>query len=144
MDKERLNAEIQSCEGFRPYCYPDSEGYMTIGIGRLCDKRKIGSGLSKDEAFYLLNNDIDKCIAELDRRLPWWRKLSDGRQRAIVNMAFQLGVDGLLKFRNSLVALIDALTTENYNRAADMFLQSEWAKQTPERAKFVTDLIRKG
>lgn len=144
MDKERLKIDLLNCEGFRPYVYPDSLGYNTIGIGRLCDKRKIGSGLTREEALFLLNNDIDRCAAELDKRLSWWRKLNNARQHALVNMAFQLGIDGLMGFHNSLTALMDALTTSDYNRTADMFLQSKWAQQTPERAKFVTDLIRKG
>lgn len=144
MNKQKLAHELRLDEGFIPHAYQDSLGYWTIGIGRLCDKRKAGSGLTEDEALYLLNNDITRCYDQLKKQIPWIMKLTDGRQRALVNMAFQLGIVGLMGFKNSLASLEAALVTGDYDRAADNFLNSKWAKQTPERAKRVTDMIRKG
>ena len=119
--------------------YKDHLGYSTIGVGRLIDKRK-GGGITSEEAAYLLGNDVDKVIDQLNKRLPWWTKLDEARQGVLVNMAFQMGVDGLLGFKNTL-AMIQA---GNYESAARGMLQSKWAQQTPSRAKRMAEQMRSG
>lgn len=143
MNKDLLAKELRGDEGSIPHAYQDHLGYWTIGVGRLIDKRK-GGQLTDDEINYLLNNDITKRYEELKIKLPWFVKLTDARQRAVVNMAFQMGVEGLMGFKNSLLSLENALRTGDYNKAADNFMKSKWAEQTPQRAKRVTDMIRKG
>jgi lysozyme len=120
--------------------YKDSEGWYTIGIGRLVDKRKPGAGLRPIEMEFMLNNDIDERIDDLTRRLPWFQDLDSIRQAALLNMSFQMGVDGLMKFKRSLALVKD----RKYVEAADAMLESLWAQQTPSRAKRVTDQIRTG
>ena len=117
--------------------YKDHLGFSTIGIGRLIDKRK-GGGISREESAYLLANDIMRFSKELDGRLPWWKSLSDARRGVILAMAFQMGVDGLLKFVNTLAAI----KAGQYDKSADGMLQSMWAKQTPERAKRMSEQMR--
>lgn len=149
MNKNKLRDDLRKDEGLINHAYQDHLGYWTIGVGRLIDKRK-GGGITDDEAYYLLNNDIERIYTQLRLALPWMVKLTEARQRALCNMAFQMGVgdaktgSGLLGFKNSLASLEAALVTREYDRAADNFLKSKWATQTPERAKRVTDLIRKG
>ena len=110
--------------------YQDHLGFWTLGIGRLIDARK-GGGLTDEEARFLLQNDITRRHEELMRRMPCYEHLSPVRQRAILNMAFQLGVDGVLKFRR----MIAALDRGDYARAAIEALDSKWAKEdTPQRA----------
>lgn len=123
-----------------PCVYKDSEGWYTIGIGRLVDKRKPGAGLRPIEMEFMLNNDIDERIDDLTRRLPWFQDLDSIRQAALLNMSFQMGVDGLMKFKRSLALVKD----RKYVEAADAMLESLWAQQTPSRAKRVTDQIRTG
>ncbi len=129
--KAELIAQLQRDEGVRPCVYNDSMGWATIGVGRLVDARKAGAGLRPDEISYLLNNDIDDRIDALTRALPWFQDLDDVRKGALVAMAFQLGVAGLLGFTNTL-ALIQA---GDYPGAAAGMLQSKWAQQTPGRAQ---------
>lgn len=119
------------------HAYQDHLGYWTIAVGRLIDKRK-GGGLTPEESEYLLSNDIMRKSQELDRRLPWWTGLSDARRGVILSMAFQMGVDGLLGFKNTL----EAIRTGQYDRAAAGMLNSMWAKQTPERAKRMSEQMR--
>ncbi|MDX9690525.1 MAG: glycoside hydrolase family protein [Alphaproteobacteria bacterium] len=139
MDRERLAEELKSDEGIVPHAYQDHLGYWTIGCGRLIDRRK-GGGLSEDEIMYLLGNDIAKVHQQVRSALPWFDGLTDTRKRALCNMAFQMGINGLLGFKNTL-ALIQA---GKYAEAADNALKSKWAQQTPARAKRVADMIRKG
>lgn len=121
------------------HAYLDHRGFITIGVGRLIDPKR-GGGISRDESAYLLANDIAHVKAQLTERLPWWLLLDDARQGALQNMAFQMGIDGLCGFRVALDYLRNGKTDE----AASAFLQSLWAKQTPERARRVTDQIRSG
>lgn len=121
------------------HAYTDHLGYLTIGVGRLIDKRK-GGGITPEESAYLLKNDIDRKTDELNKRLPWWNKLDEARKGVLLNMAFQMGTDGLLGFKNTL-AMIQA---GNYEGAARGMLQSKWAQQTPSRAKRMAEQMRTG
>ena len=71
------------------HAYTDSEGYLTIGVGRLIDKRK-GGGLRPEESAYLLNNDVVDRTKALTAALPWFSQLDEIRQGVLINMAFQL------------------------------------------------------
>lgn len=121
------------------HAYSDHLGYLTIGIGRLIDKRK-GGGISKEESAYLFHNDLDRKLTEVRKRLPWLDRLDEARQGVLVNMAFQMGVDGLLGFKNTL-AMVER---GDYKAAAKGMLNSLWATQTPERAKRLSDQMRTG
>ena len=134
-----LTRQLRGDEGEKLYAYADSLSYLTIGVGRLIDQRK-GGGITAEESAYLLANDIAAKTKELTARLPWLYLLDPVRQGALVNMAFQLGVEGLLGFRNSL----ELMRTGQYREAADNFLKSKWAQQTPKRARRVTEQIRTG
>lgn len=138
--KTELTKQLRRDEGDKPTVYNDHLGYATIGVGRLIDPRKPGAGLRPDEVAYLLNNDIDDRIEALTRRLPWFQDLDDVRKGVLLNMAFQMGVDGLLKFVNTL-AMVRA---GDYDKASVGMLNSLWAKQTPERAKRLSEQMKTG
>ena len=127
---QELTKQLRRDEGEVLHMYLDSLGYATIGIGRLIDKRR-GGGITHEEADYLLANDINKRLAEIKTRLPWFDGLDDARKGVLVNMAFQMGVEGMLAFKNTL----EMVKTGDYAGAARGMLHSTWATQTPERAK---------
>lgn len=139
MNRDKLAAQLTIDEDSIPHAYTDSLGYLTIGVGRLIDKRK-GGKLSGDEILYLLNNDINEVEEELDKRLPWWKRMSEARQNVLANMRFNLGMQGLLGFKNTLKAMEDG----RYDDAADGMLASKWASQVGDRAKRLADIMRKG
>lgn len=136
MNREKLTKEIINHEGFLRHAYTDTEGFLTIGIGRLIDKRKNG-GISYEEARYLLENDIDKIDKELPKKLPWITKQPDQVQRALYNMAFQMGIKGLLTFRK----MLKALEENDYATAHKEALDSKWARQTPHRAQRIAAML---
>jgi lysozyme len=139
MDTEKLRQELLRDEGFIPHAYKDSEGYLTIGIGRLIDKR-INGGISKSEAMILLNNDLQISIMELETNFDWFTDLNDTRQRAIVNMCFNLGLTKLMKFKN----MLSAIERQDFDEAADEALDSKWAIQVGARAERIAEMIRYG
>jgi lysozyme len=138
--KSDLARQLRGDEGVRPCVYKDSLGFDTLGVGRLVDSRKPGAGLRSDEITYLLNNDIDDRIAALMKALPWFQNLDDARQGVLLNMAFQLGTEGLLEFKQTLAAVEGG----RYDEAAFHMQQSKWAQQTPARAKRLAEQMRSG
>lgn len=136
MDVTKLRADLERDEGIRLKPYRDTVGVLTIGIGRNLE----GNGITREEALYLLDNDIVRVCRLLDAALPWWRTLDDVRARAVANMAFQLGVHGLMGFRKMLGALQQGF----WQAAAEEALDSTWAKQTPARAHRIAEMLRNG
>ncbi len=139
MDKKQFTKELRRDEGVVPFAYQDHLGYWTIGVGRLIDKRK-GGGLSDAEIDFLLSNDIDRFEKQVIDALPWYSRLDDVRQRVLVNMAFNLGIAGLLGFKNTL-AMIER---GDYAGAAKGMLNSKWATQVGERARRLATMMETG
>ena len=139
MDKALTIKQLREEEGEVLHAYQDHMGFWTIGVGRLIDKRN-GGGLTKEESAYLLANDIAKVERELDSRLSWWRTLNDARQAVLLGMAFQMGIGGLLGFKNTL----KMIQAGDWQGAANGMLSSLWARQTPSRAKRMSDQMRTG
>lgn len=138
-DRAKLTADLKRDEGNIRHAYTDSLGYLTIGVGRLVDQRR-GGGLSPAEIDYLLANDIDNKSKMLAIALPWFTGLDEVRQRALLNLAFQLGIGGLLNFKNTLAHL----QAGRYREAATNALLSNWAAQTPSRARRIARMIETG
>jgi len=131
--------QIKNDEGLVLHAYTDSLGFLTIGYGRLIDKRKNG-GISKQEAEYLLSHDISYKLGQLYAQLPWMTKLNDARKGVLLNMGFQLGVAGLMGFKNTLAKI----EVGDYEGASVNMLQSKWATQTPARAQRMAEQMRTG
>ncbi len=131
--------QIKEDEGLVLHAYQDHLGFWTIGYGRLIDKRK-GGGISEEEALYLLKNDVSARLPVLENAIPFFARLNDARKAVLLNMSFQLGITGLLKFKSTL-AFIEAGDFEN---ASANMLKSLWAKQTPPRAKRLAEQMRTG
>jgi lysozyme len=138
--KSELTRQLRGDEGEKPCVYRDSLGLWTIGVGRLVDPSHPKAGLRSDEITYLLNNDIDDRIDALTRALPWFQNIDDARKGVLLNMAFQIGTDGLLEFKNTLALIRDG----KYADAAAAMLQSKWAHQTPARAERLSDQMKDG
>ena len=106
--------------------YRDTVGKWTCGYGRnLSDV-----GISEDEALYLLRNDIIKAKKGITKNLPWVINLDRTRYDVLVNMAFNMGINGLLTFKNTL----ELVKEGKYKEASQTMLQSKWARQVKGRA----------
>ena len=127
-----LKNDLIADEGIRlkPYLCP--AGKTTIGVGRNLDD----VGITEAEAMTLLDDDIARVTAQLAKALPWLQ--GNNVQRAVGNMTFQMGLGGVLKFKKMLAAL----QVKDYTTARREALNSAWARQTPQRAKRVTDLMK--
>lgn len=137
MRLETIKNDLRVHEGFVSHGYEDHLGYLTIGYGRLIDKRK-GGGITIEEAEMLLENDVMKREKLLRDALHYWDKLPHQVQRALINMCFQLGISGLMKFKK----MLSLIQQGRYSEAAEEGLNSLWARQTPNRAIQVMDWLR--
>jgi lysozyme len=133
-------------EGLRLHPYLCPLGYWTIGVGHLIDCRKGGMlppgihcfPISEIAARQMLTDDIHKVHTGLVMNLSFWKDLSKVRQVCLISMAFQMGIQGLLGFKNMILDL----SFEQWKHAAAEMLDSRWAKQTPKRARRISEAMR--
>jgi lysozyme len=134
-NRELVKLELMRDEGVKLTVYKDSLGIETIGVGRnLRDK-----GITHDEAQFLLENDLDECIADC-LTFPWFADLDPVRQRVIVNMRFNLGPSKLRAFKNTL----GYVQRGEYLLAAEGMLASRWARQVGARAIRLAKMMETG
>ncbi len=136
MINETLLKQIKRHEGFRQFPYRCTEKKLTIGYGRNLDDK----GITREEAENLLINDLAHTQYKLELILPWMMEIAEARRNALVNMAFNMGVYGLLTFRRMLAAM----QTCQYDKAADEALNSKWARQVGGRSQELAEQIRTG
>jgi lysozyme len=127
---------LKKDEGFRSRPYRCSAGKLTIGYGT-----NIEDGISLDEAEFLLRNRANLALMDCARTFPWFAELDAIRQGVIVQMAYQMGVDGVRGFRKMLAAI----DRGDFAAAADEMLESKWARHdSPARAARHAATMRTG
>lgn len=137
-------------EGRVPYAYQDSmngacphcgtsQGYWTIGVGHLIDRRK-GGGLPETMIDALLEYDISQKRRDLFGYAPWMLNLDPVRQAVMLDMAFNLGVPGLMAFHNTLTAL----QANQYGVVSQEMLNSRWARQVGARSARLSAMMKTG
>ncbi len=119
----KLIDSIKANEGFVNHVYKDSLGRDTLGYGTLMP-------INEDEAEMLLVHRLNKMKNDLANRKPTIQLLNKSRQDVLYEMAYQMGVDGVLKFKN----MWKAIEQKDYKQAGVEMLDSIWSRQTPERA----------
>ena len=133
----RIKAQLVRHEGLKLKPYRCTAGKLTIGIGRNLDDR----GISRKEAYAMLDRDIRDCEHWLIDKIPEiYNNLDEVRQSVLLNMCFNLGIKGLLSFKNTL----RFIAAGDWERAANSMLASKWAKQVGMRAIELSELMRKG
>lgn len=148
---ERALAQLRRHEGavrdksglHRAYTCP--AGRLTIGYGHNLEAWPLlglsaGSRISEERAREILQEDCARVAAMLDAALPWWRELSLPRQAVCLNMAFNLGVQGFLRFERTL----GAVRRGEWEKAKGAMLQSRWAGQAGGRARELAEQMALG
>ena len=140
MDMNRLMKSVKAHEGFRNSVYKDTLGKRTVGYGHLCveDHWEDNREYTVPELERVLEADLNNAIQGAERLCSDCPDLKDQAKEIIVEMVFQLGESGVSKFRN----MWKALKVPDYPTAAKEMLDSRWAKQTPGRAKEMSDHMK--
>lgn len=162
MNIEQLIAELTLDEGVRLKAYSCTAGKRTIGIGRnyqdvpftsaenmelfgatsisflQADKILTTRGITMEQASMLLRNDINKCILQLQKYSFWSAvKNDDPKARAIINLCFNMGINTLLTFKNTLAYI----EKQDWKNAARNLTMSKWYNQVKSRGPRVVKLI---
>ena len=142
MDMKRLLKSVKKHEGYRNKVYLDSLGKRTVGVGHLCVEDFWEDNKEYEEKFLLtiLEHDLKSAIKSAERLCSNCPALDDLAKETIIEMVFQLGETGVSKFRNMWKALEH--DPPNYEQASIEMLDSRWAKQTPGRAKEMSEHMR--
>lgn len=138
---------IRYDEGERLTVYTCTRGFKTVGIGHNLDANKsldilhrslnIGDKITKEESSLLFQHDLDVVFAGIQKNLLFFDSIEPKYQLVLINMVFQMGIAGVLKFKNTLKAM----------QADTVFLvksgikNSAWYKQTPNRAQRMIDVV---
>ena len=117
---------IKRNEGLRLKPYRCQAGKLTIGYGRNLEAK----GISIKEAEYLFKNDINIVTKQVANRIEFYRKLSYKRKMVLVDMAFNMGIEGLLGFKKMLTAL----KSRDFMEAGKELMRSKYAEQVKTRA----------
>ena len=136
-----LIAELRRDEGVEYTPYLDTVDVRTVGVGHNLQAKPIPMGwtypLTDAQVDHLLADDLKTVFDGLDAKLPWWRTLDYPRQRVLANMAFNIGIGGLMGFNNTLAAVKQG----RYNAAGTGMAASKWATQVGARADRLVDLM---
>lgn len=144
-------------EGWREKPYIDTRGYPTVGYGFLIGPRHaalsnytfrlpesvgetwlnwhVRQTVDEMKAVPAIKAALDSCL-ESDKRAMWYNP----RAAVLISMAYQMGVDGLTGFRNTLLHI----KNQDWFQAETGMLKSKWANQTPKRARRHAEQMRAG
>ena len=126
--------DIKKHEGFRARVYKCTEGYDTIGYGFAIKDLE----LTEHIADQILMKKLSELNLKIIDRFEWYFTSPQKVQDVVVNMCYQMGLSGFSFFKKTIYYL----ETEQYEEAADEMLDSLWHKQTPNRSKELSDIIR--
>ena len=146
IDRARFFAQLKRHEGERLTAYKDTVGVLTVGVGHNCKAspvpgvEKIGDKITQETSDRLFFQDTHNHETAILKKLPWISELAPSRQAVLFNMAFNLGVAGLLSFKNTL----SLIQQGKYLAASDAMLNSKWATQVKGRAYELAEQIRTG
>ena len=156
-DRFKLMEKLIAHEGLRLTVYKDSLGIDTVGIGRNLQDRGISKeeldeldipsidhvyeyGITEADAMFLAQNDVQIVEEELLRAHPCVEDLDAVRQLVLVDMAFNMGVPRLCKFKK----MWNAIHERKFDIAAKEMLDSRWATQVKSRSTKLANAMHNG
>lgn len=136
MPSTELVKSIKEHEGFRAEAYVDSMGHLTIGYGQLVSELKV----TEREAEKWLLAGIEAKTKELEPFLAFRSVKDPVRRDVLIEMAYNLGVGGLMKFKNMWASI----KVQDWDAASAHMLDSLWAKQVGHRAHVLANRMKQG
>lgn len=132
--RKEISEQLRKHEGEKLKPYLCTSGKITIGVGRNLQDR----GISKLESEFMLQNDIDQSIKELSENISFYHNLPDNIKKVLIDMCFNIGIGGLMKFTKTLRYIEE----KRYAEAAKEMLNSKWSKQVGQRAITLSQMIK--
>ena len=144
MNIDKLREELKEDEGCKYEIYLDHLSLPTHGIGHLITEwdeeyydKPVGTKVPNEQVNDWFESDIKTTIKDCNLLFSQFDNLPDDIQHVLANMCFQLGRPRLSKFKNMIAAVEDL----DWERMADEMENSNWFKQTPNRAKRLIAIV---
>ena len=142
MNMDRLLESVKKHEGYRNKVYLDTLGKRTVGVGHLCVEDFWEDDKEYEEKFLMtiLEHDLQTAIKGAKEQMEEHdcADIDEQAEEILIEMVFQLGKNGVSKFKN----MWKALAEKNYIGASYEMLDSRWSKQTPNRAKAMAKTMK--
>ena len=126
--------QLKIHEGYKPKVYKCTAGVDTIGIGFAIKDLE----LSEDVCELILKEKLQALEERFEDKFDWFKTSPVEVRNVMLNMAYQLGFRGFCKFKKTLSYLENA----EWESASKEMLDSKWAKQTPNRANELSEIIK--
>ena len=126
--------QLKIHEGYKPKVYKCTAGVDTIGIGFAIKDLE----LSEDVCELILKEKLQALEERFEDKFDWFKTSPIEVRNVMLNMAYQLGFRGFCKFKKTLSYLENA----EWESASKEMLDSKWAKQTPNRANELSEIIK--
>lgn len=153
-DMPKLVASTRADEGYKPKPYKDTRGLWTFGEGRclethpltgaewkmLLDRGYLDVAIGLPGADLLERQELATVEVRLAHDYDFWPQLNAPRQNALIEMAYQMGAEKEEGFH----LMLAAIRAGNWQEAYTQALASDWAKETPLRAKLIATMILTG
>lgn len=163
MIRHSIEDQLILHEGLRLEVYICPAGYWTIGVGRNLESKGLSGaeqkfifgrddyskqeviellkkrGITKDEALFLLANDVTDCVKDL-KTFTWFDQLDDVRAKVLIDMRFNLGPTRFRGFKK----MIAALARGDYKAAAAEMVDSRWYHEVGNRSKRLVRMMESG
>tara|TARA_R100000808_G_C2150825_1_gene159684 strand:- start:2069 stop:2470 length:402 start_codon:yes stop_codon:yes gene_type:complete len=130
-----LIESIKKHEGYVGVVYKDSLGIDTIGYGFAIKDLE----LDADICDIILERKLKNLNDRIKNKFDWYKYMPPEIQNVVTEMCYQLGVTGFSKFRKTIAYL----QNKEFKNASIEMLDSRWAKQTPNRAKALSERVGK-
>ena len=129
-----LIESIKQHEGYVGVVYKDSLGIDTIGYGFAIKDLE----LDADICDIILERKIKDLQDRVKNKFSWYKYMPPEIQDVVMEMCYQLGVTGVSKFKKTVAYL----QNKEFKNASIEMLDSRWAKQTPNRAKELSNRVK--
>ena len=163
MVKHTLEDQLILHEGLKLKVYRCPAGYWTVGVGRNLEGKPLTKGeqeyilgcsglepeqviailkergISKDEALFLLANDIEDAVKDLSN-FDWFEDLDPVRKKVVIDMRYNLGPTRFRQFKR----MIAALARGDYKAAAAEMVDSRWYHEVGNRSKRLVRMMETG
>lgn len=129
-----IEEQLIDHEGFEAKVYHCPAGKLTVGVGRNLEDK----GITREEALYLLRNDIKECETDLRTIFDNFEGLDDIRKNVLIDMRFNLGPNRFRQFKK----MIAAVRQKDFQLAAEEMKDSNWYRQVGKRAENLCEMMR--
>lgn len=127
---QQMYKQLKIGEGERLDVYADSKGIPTVGIGHnlrahpVPGLTQIGQEITREQSFELFKEDLERVVRQVKKKIPWSEELNDPRKAVLYDMAFNMGINGLLSFTSTL----PLIRKGEYDKVAVNLFASKYAR----------------